>query len=107
MAQISITVNGRAYLITCDDGQESQLKNLGAYLDGRVQELTASVGQVGESRLLLMAGLLIADELFEAKNQVKGGGKAAAGASDAAAATKSLEACVQRIENIAAQLQAS
>lgn len=66
MSQISITINGRDYSIVCDDGQETHLARLAEYLDRRVGELVESVGQIGDSRLLLMVGLLIADELSDA-----------------------------------------
>lgn len=66
MSQISITINGRDYSIVCDDGQENHLTRLAEYLDKRVAELVDSVGQIGDARLLLMVGLLIADELSDA-----------------------------------------
>jgi cell division protein ZapA len=62
MPLVNVLVNGRAYTIACDDGEEDHLRELGTFVDKRVQELTGSVGQVGDTRLLLMAGLVIADE---------------------------------------------
>ncbi len=61
MAQVSVEINGRKYQIACDDGQEAHLKRLGDYIDNRVQELIAGVGQVGDERLLVMVSLLFAD----------------------------------------------
>ena len=72
MAQISLNVHGRSYQVTCDDGQESHLLQLAQHIDGKMGELEGSVGQVGEQRLLFMACLLIADELFDAQRQVDG-----------------------------------
>ena len=66
MPLVNVLVNGRAYTVACDDGEEDHLRELGQYLDKRVRELTSSVGQMGDARLLLMAGLVIADELAEA-----------------------------------------
>ena len=66
MAHIGVTVNGRKYEIACDDGQEAHLTRLSQYVDKRVQELVAAVGQIDESRLLLMTNLLLADELSDA-----------------------------------------
>lgn len=63
MAQVTLTVNGRNYDVTCDDGQEDQLRDLAAELDSRVQQLVRSVGQPGEARLLLLTGLLMVDEM--------------------------------------------
>lgn len=118
MAQISLTVHGRSYQVTCDDGQESHLLQLAGHIDGKMAELEGSVGQVGEQRLLFMACLLIADELFDVQRQVDGlkaGRPAGRGAPAAAAggasggsdeqASRALDACAQRIEAIAARLQ--
>ncbi|HAA93694.1 MAG TPA: cell division protein ZapA, partial [Rhodospirillaceae bacterium] len=55
MSDLSITVNGRSYVIACEDGQEEHLARLANYIDKRVNEIAESVGQVGESRLILMA----------------------------------------------------
>ena len=65
MSKITVMVNGRKYEIACDDGQEAHLTRLAQYVDRRVDELIAAVGQVGDARLLLMASLLVADELSE------------------------------------------
>ena len=65
MSQITVVVNGRKYEIACDDGQEAHLTRLAQYIDRRVDELIAAVGQVGDARLLVMASLLVADELSE------------------------------------------
>ena len=64
--QVRITINGRSYKIGCDAGEEDRIIELGQYLDGRVAELASRVGQVGDERLLLMAALVLADDLAEA-----------------------------------------
>jgi cell division protein ZapA len=69
MGQVLITLNGRTYRMACADGQEERLTQLGAHLKTRVDSLAIQFGQVGEERLLLMAGLLVTDELFEAREQ--------------------------------------
>ena len=71
MAQVEVPINGRNYQIACDDGQEEHLAKLGEYVDKRVEELVSAVGQVGESRLLVMTSLLIADELAETYADLK------------------------------------
>src|SRR5689334_14220432 len=63
MPQIHISINGRTYLIACDDGEEAHLSELAAALDARVQQLAVSVGQAGDPRLLVMTGLMMTDEL--------------------------------------------
>jgi len=110
MAQVSITINNRKYQVACDDGQEAHLTRLGDYVDKRLNELIAAVGQVGDSRLLVMVSLLLADELsdlYSAKDQ--GAGNETPSARDQEEAQE--EACVaieklaERIENIAASFE--
>jgi cell division protein ZapA len=62
MPLVNVMVNGRAYTIACDDGEEDHLRALAATVDAKTREVLSSVGQVGDTRLLLMAALLIADE---------------------------------------------
>lgn len=70
MSDITLTVNGRNYEVRCDDGQEPHVRALAGDVDRRVGLLTRSLGpardQVDEARLLLLAALLIADELHRA-----------------------------------------
>ena len=66
MAQVPVTINGRSYPITCDDGQEAHLARLGSYVDKRIGELVAAVGTgIGDTHLLVMVSLMIADELAD------------------------------------------
>ena len=62
MPLVNVMVNSRAYTIACDDGEEDHLRQLAATVDAKTREVLSSVGQVGDTRLLLMAALLIADE---------------------------------------------
>jgi len=67
MRQVTVTVNGRTYRLSCGDDEEERLQRLADYVAGKVDELAGEFGQVGEERLLLMAALLIGDELFDAR----------------------------------------
>jgi cell division protein ZapA len=71
MAQVSVRINGRHYQVACEDGQEAHLQKLAAYIDERVSELVRDVGQVGDARLVVMAALLIADELADAYDELE------------------------------------
>lgn len=71
MSQVDVQINGKSYNVSCDDGQEDHLLELAGYVDQRVQELIKSVGQVGDARILVMACLLIADELAETYSNEK------------------------------------
>ena len=71
MAQLSLMVNGRTFAITCEDGQETRIRRLGQYVDAKVTEFVRGIGQVGEARLLLLAALVIADELADAEESLR------------------------------------
>ena len=71
MGQVSVPVNGRSYALSCDDGQETRIRRLAQYVDAKVAEFVGSVGQVGEARLLLLAALVIADELSDANDALE------------------------------------
>jgi len=110
MGQVAVPVNGRSFTITCDDGQEPRIRRLTQYVDARVGEFVKSVGQVGESRLLLLAALVIADELSdanEALQQEQSRHRAAESeAGDAVdAAAGGIHGIAQRIEAIAGRLE--
>ncbi|SDH73471.1 cell division protein ZapA [Roseospirillum parvum] len=81
MGQVTVSINSRKYTVACDDGQEAQLVRLGRYMDQRARELTAAVGPISENLLLVMVGLLLADELSDVQGELEdlrgeGGGKA-------------------------------
>ena len=111
MAQVQVTINGRNYQIACDDGQEAHHVQLGEYIDKRVQELVSAVGQVGDSRLLVMTSLLIADELAETYAELKRSNAAADSAVSANEIEEKLagvvDAAAARIESVTRELSGS
>lgn len=70
MAQININVNGRPYIVGCEDGQEQHLTDLAKMFDHHVRQVSQDMGQLGETRLFLMGALLLADELADAKGRL-------------------------------------
>ena len=68
MGQVRVSIGGRAYPLSCGDGEEAHIASLTAHLAAKADELTAAIGTMSEPRLLLMAGLQVADELFAARN---------------------------------------
>ena len=70
MGEVAVTIGGRRYPVSCDDGQEEHVTKLAAYLDRRAHELADSVGRVGEARLLVMTSLVVADELADAYDEL-------------------------------------
>ena len=67
MAQVTLDVNGRPYVVGCEDGQEPHLVELSRLFDRHVRQVSQEMGQLGETRLFLMGALLLADELAETK----------------------------------------
>jgi cell division protein ZapA len=101
MPMIPLTVNGRSYEIACDPGQEEQLRRLGTNLAARVEQLVAKVGQVGDARLMLMAGLLVADELETLRQ-----GGAASAPAEARAALAEIDALADALGDLATRVEA-
>lgn len=71
MGQVKVSINDRSYTVACGDGEEAHVRELASYINKHVTGLAQEVGQVGDARLLLMAGLMIADELSEALQKAK------------------------------------
>ncbi len=67
MAQLAIEINGRPYTVGCEDGHEAHLREIAVLFDRQVRQVSAEVGQLGETRLFLMGALLLADELSDLK----------------------------------------
>ena len=106
MSQLTIAINGQNYRISCDDGQEEHLLKLAADVDGRVREIVSSVGQVGDARILVMACLLMADEMSDLSEDLNVLQTGSGGASDGDAKLVSgLDALVERVESIASRLE--
>ncbi|HWM82694.1 MAG TPA: cell division protein ZapA [Pseudolabrys sp.] len=71
MAQVSVTINGRQFRIACDDGQEDNLADLALEIDQRIEGMRSSFGEIGDTRLTVMAAIQIADELREAQLRIR------------------------------------
>lgn len=67
MATVTVDINGRPYAVGCADGQEERVRILAKQFDGHVRSVAGDVGHVGDLRLFLMAALLTADELADAR----------------------------------------
>ncbi len=71
MAQVTVTIAGKAYRMACGDGDEPRLERLAALFDGKIDEMRGAFGEIGDMRLHVMAALTIADELSEARRRVE------------------------------------
>lgn len=116
MSQVSVTINGRQFRMACEDGQEGHLMNLARDLDVRIEGLRKKFGEIGDTRLTVMAALTIADSLAETASRIKKLEDELAALQTAraealdldqaarAAITAALTAAAERIESITAKL---
>ena len=70
MANVNIKFNGKEFLLSCDDGQEEHLENLALYLNEKFSNLKNSLGNIGESKLLLITSISVLDEYYETKKKI-------------------------------------
>jgi cell division protein ZapA len=98
MADVHLTIAGRNYLVTCNDGEESHLRQLGAAVDAKAEDAGGAGGGLNESRLLLFSALLLADEIHELKS-------AQAGSSPMAAAPVAEPASNVQVDQMATVLE--
>jgi cell division protein ZapA len=106
MAQVTLNVNGKPYVVGCEDGQEQHLGDLARLFDHQVRQVSQDMGQLGETRLFLMAALLLADEMAETKARMSAiqadlGRLQSDQARIEARAVSALEGAAKRIEKLA------
>jgi len=118
MGKVNLEINGRKYALGCDDGEEERLTRLGQKLDARVRTLADQFGQIGDVRLLVMAGISMTDEMEEMRENLEGQAETATAelrraSEDALAsaqkseitAADALADAARRIEKLAEKLQ--
>jgi cell division protein ZapA len=119
MSQVSVTINGRQFRMACEDGQEGHLMNLARELDNRINNLRNKFGEIGDTRLTVMAAITVADELSEAGQRIKRLEEELAALQNAQVATSdrnqaaqaaiavALSKAAERVENITKALNAT
>ena len=70
MANVDIKFNNKDYLLSCDDGQEKNLKELAKHLDSKYKELKKNLGNIGESKLLLITAIHMVDDYFDLNKKI-------------------------------------
>ena len=71
MANVNVKFNNKDYLLSCDDGQEENLKKLASHLDSKYNELKKNLGNIGENKLLLITSIQMVDDYFDLFQKVK------------------------------------
>lgn len=101
MSNVTLTIGGRPFTVACAKGEEKHVTALGQLIDAKLSAIPSLSGQ-NESRMLLFAALLLADELHEAR-EARTTPKAAPASVDVA---QQLDAIADRMENLAERLEA-
>jgi cell division protein ZapA len=98
MSNVTLSIGGRSYTVTCDPGEETHVGELGAMIEAKLR----SLGQTGqnEARNLLFAALLFADEVYELRS-----GNVVEAPPPPSIAPERLNAIADRLENIARHLE--
>jgi cell division protein ZapA len=116
MSQVNVTINGRQFRMACEDGQEDHLMDLAREFDIRIEGLRAKFGEIGDTRLTVMAAITLADELSEMGTRIKrleedlaatqGAQVAVADRNNAAqaAVAATLTSAAERIESVSKRL---
>lgn len=112
MAEVNITINGRTFGISCEDGQEQRVIDLSQYVDSRLREIAKAGAAASESHLLVLTTLMLSDEIFDLRrdvntllgNQVH---RAEANQNDEEEVAGAITALAERIERIAARIQSA
>ena len=71
MPEVNVEINGRKYRMACEEGQQKHLIGLAARFNAQVEGLKGAVGEIGDNRLTVMAGIAVVDELAEAERKIK------------------------------------
>ena len=108
MPQVSVTIDNRKYRLACNEGEEARLESLAGMMDGKIGELRAAFGEIGDQKRVVAAALIVADNLAQARDEAVAERKRVEAAlSRVAAAASGLEELGARLEAVAARLAGS
>ncbi|MCC6597481.1 MAG: cell division protein ZapA [Alphaproteobacteria bacterium] len=109
MAEVNININGRSFGISCDDGQEQRVLNLGSYVDGRIREIARAGAANNEAHLLVLTALMLSDEVFDLRDDVRALGARVQNQEnqeqEEASIVGAIDQLAERIEQIARRIQ--
>jgi len=105
MAQVTLRINGYAYTLGCQDGEEKHLEAMGAEVNRRIEGVRAAAGPSGEARMLVMAALLMADDIFELRAKLQAAEAAGSEPKADPALSRKLDRLAKRAEEIAEGLE--
>lgn len=109
MAELTLTINGRNFSISCDDGQEQRVIDLAHFVDSRLKDVSAAGAANNESHLFVLTSLMLADEVFDLREKVNqmGGQPQDAGQlkEDELAIAQAIGQLADRIDGIADRMK--
>lgn len=109
MPMVEITVNGRRHSVQCGEGEEARVRGLAQYIDRKIAELAVDGAKVGDARLMLLASLMVADELSDAYDKIQeleAGPTVTGSPSSTVTASEHERRAAALIEQVAEQLNA-
>jgi len=111
MGEVNITISGRNYGISCQDGQEQRVHDLGAYVDQRLKSIAKAGAATNESHLLVLTALMLSDEVFDLKENVGSTSQqlqsAQANQNNEEEVAGAITQLAERIDQIAKRIQAA
>ncbi len=110
MPEVTLKINNRGYSLACDSGQEQRIVDLGHYVDSRLREIAKAGAATNDAHLLVLTALVLADEIYELRDQVsalRAGAPVAEGLSneDEVAVSHAIEHLALKIESIVTRIQ--
>lgn len=111
MAQINLLINGRNFGMECDDGQEQRVRDLGRYVDLKVKNISGAGAASNENHLLVLTSLMLADEIFELRENLSALGDHIESKEDydkhEQMIAEAIDTLADRIDSIAKRIQTS
>lgn len=112
MAEISLNINGQSYDMECDDGQEGRVLALGDHVDAKLREIQEAGAASSDSHLLVLTALMLSDEIFDLKDQLRKGDVAPSSSSSSppsnqndAVVAQTIKSISQRIDSLAKRIE--
>ena len=111
MAELNLMINGRSFGISCDDGQEQRVIDLGHYVDSRLKDIARAGAANNETHLLVLTALMLTDEIFDLREKVSDLGGQAEHANtlqaDELVIAQAIDHLAERIDTIADRIKAA
>jgi cell division protein ZapA len=107
MPQVTITINGHAYAVACDPGEEDRTRELARVVEAKVAGFAEQSARAGEARLLMLAALTLADELAEANEELRRLNARGAANGDDPALAEGIDRLARRIAAVASRLESA